>query len=71
MPKCLQYYIGGEGSLRTPKNDYVICARPLKVKKNSFLCLPKGEKLDIKEGPMLGGRVEEDRSRTNCRRGVG
>ena len=29
MPKCLQYYIGGEGSLRTPKNDYVICARSL------------------------------------------
>ena len=25
----LQYYIGGEGSLGTPKSDYVICARPL------------------------------------------
>ena len=29
MPKWLQYYIGGEGSLGTPKNDYVLCARPL------------------------------------------
>ena len=29
MPKWLQYYIGGEGSLGTPKSDYVICARPL------------------------------------------
>ena len=28
--KWLQYYIGGEGSLGTPKSDYVICARPLK-----------------------------------------
>ena len=28
MPKWLQYYMGG-GSLRTPKSDYVICARPL------------------------------------------
>ena len=26
--KLLQYYMGG-GSLGTPKNDYVICARPL------------------------------------------
>ena len=30
MPKWLQYYIGGEGSLGTPKSDYVICARPRK-----------------------------------------
>ena len=29
MPKWLQYYIGREGSLGTPKSDYVICARPL------------------------------------------
>ena len=29
MPKWLQYYIGGEVSLRTPKSDYIICARPL------------------------------------------
>ena len=29
MPKWLQYYIGEEGSLGTPKSDYVICARPL------------------------------------------
>ena len=29
VPTWLQYYIGGEGSLRTPKSDYVICARPL------------------------------------------
>ena len=29
MPKWLQYYIGGGGSLGTPKKDYVICARPL------------------------------------------
>ena len=28
MSKWLQYYIGGEGSLGTPKSDYVICARP-------------------------------------------
>ena len=55
----------GEGFLGTPKSDYVICARPLKVKKNnSSLCLPKGEKLDIKEGPMLGGLVGADRLRT-------
>ena len=32
MPKWLQYYIGGEGSLRTTKSDYVICARPLNGK---------------------------------------
>ena len=32
MPKWLQYYIGGERSLRTPKSDYVICAQPLRVK---------------------------------------
>ena len=29
LPNLLQYYIGGEGSLGTPKIDYVICARPL------------------------------------------
>ena len=33
MPKWLQYYIGGEGSLETPKSDYVICARPLSIVK--------------------------------------
>ena len=31
MPKLLQYYIGGEGSLGTPKSDHVICARPITV----------------------------------------
>ena len=29
--QILQYYIGGEGSRGTPKNDYVICARPPKI----------------------------------------
>ena len=40
MPKWLQYYIGGKGSLRTPKSDYAICARPLKAKK----CYRKAKK---------------------------